>query len=96
MENKIDLQQIKNDITTYKLYALLEDFVLHQDENSTLSISMRYDRGEVFIILDKEEEGVKYRGIGKIVEIEFLEIEEKDFDRVIGEILMYNMIKEEF
>ena len=96
MENKIDLQQIKNDITTYKLYALLEDFVLYQDENSTLSISMRYDRGEVFIILDKEEEGVKYRGIGKIVEIEFLEIEEKDFDRVIGEILMYNMIKEEF
>lgn len=96
MENKIDLQQIKNDITTYKLYALLEDFVLHQDENSTLSISMRYDRGEVFIILDKEEEGVKYRGIGKIAEIEFLEIEEKDFDRVIGEILMYNMIKEEF
>lgn len=96
MENKIDLQQIKNDITTYKLYALLEDFVLHQDENSTLSISMRYDRGEVFIILDKEEEGAKYRGIGKIVEIEFLEIEEKDFDRVIGEILMYNMIKEEF
>lgn len=96
MENKIDLQQIKNDITTYKLYALLEDFVLYQDENSTLSISMRYDRGEVFIILDKEEEGVKYKGIGKIAEIEFLEIEEKDFDRVIGEILMYSMIEEEF
>lgn len=93
MENKIDLQQIKNDITTYELYVLLDDFILHKDKDSTLLISMRYDRGDVIIMLEKEEEEVQYRGLRKIDKQEFLAMEEKDFNIAIGEILLYNMIE---